>query len=290
MSAANPSPSRLATASALCRLARPRQWIKNALVLMPAFFSGRWSDADGLGQALLAMALFCVASSLCYVVNDLHDIDSDRRHPDKARRRPLACGEVSVAQALMLAAALLAVVLASGMWRWPVTAGLFGYLALNFAYSRWLKRVAVVDLFALSGGFVIRTWVGSAALDLALSPWMGITVLCLALFLATLKRLRELRHCGTRAREVLKVYSEPLLLRYAELSAASALMCYALYILTQRPELALSVPFVLFGLFRYWQLVEVHAQGESPSDTLLGDPLLMGVAAAWLLCCLWAGG
>jgi decaprenyl-phosphate phosphoribosyltransferase len=274
---------------ALWRLARPRQWIKNLLVMMPVLFSGRWKHWDDLLTVGIATTLFCVAASLCYVINDLHDIENDRRHPDKRLKRPLAAGHLTVPQAVGLGLVLLSVLIAASAWQWRVTAGLGAYLALSLAYSRWLKRVAVVDLFALSSGFVLRTWVGSAALGLTLSAWMGISVLSLALFLCSLKRLRELRRYGSLAREVLSGYSDALLVRYAELSAASALTCYALYILTQRPALAVSFPFALFGLFRYWQLVEIQEQGESPGDALLSDPVQAAVAVGWLISCLWAG-
>lgn len=208
----------------LARLVRPRQWIKNAFVLAPLLFSGAFLNAGAVRQALMAVLLFCVASSATYIVNDIRDIEHDRRHPAKARSRPLAAGLISVSAALILLAVLYAVLLVGWFLMPGVVSVIFGYLALNLAYTFVLKHQPVLDIFAIAIGFVLRVYAGAVALQVPVSSWMFITTLCLALYLAAVKRRQELSQRGVEGRRVLQRYSVALVDRYAEMAATGALL------------------------------------------------------------------
>lgn len=272
----------------LLKLMRPRQWIKNGFVFAPLLFAGQFLEWDALTQTLLAFVLFSVASSATYVVNDLKDIEADRLHPIKAVKRPLASGQVLPGQAKWLLVGLYAV-LSVGFWLQPaVMAVIVAYLLLNVAYSYKLKHLPVVDIFTIAIGFVLRVYAGAMALAVPLSSWMFVTTLCLALYLAALKRRQELLQTGLSGRKVLKQYSVALVERYAEISATGALLFYSLFVMNSRPDLVLTIPFVLFGFFRYWYVVEFTAEGESPTDALLADWPLQATMVAWVGVCVWA--
>jgi decaprenyl-phosphate phosphoribosyltransferase len=275
------------TVGALGRLLRPRQWVKNAFVLAPLIFSGSFHDRAAVGQALLATALFCVASSATYVFNDIIDREADARHPVKSRTRPLASGEISTSVAIALFGLLLCIVLASLAWSPATTAVVAFYICLNLAYTLKLKHVPVIDIFVLAAGFVLRVYAGAVALDVPLSSWMMVTTLSLALYLAAVKRRDELVNSGGTARSVLNMYSVRLLDRYAEMAALSAVVFYGLFVVTIQPKLNVTLPFVLFGLFRYWYVVEDGARGESPTDAVWSDWPLMLTVVAWAAVCAW---
>lgn len=267
--------------AALVRLLRPRQWIKNAFVFAPVVFAGLILDAGALGQAFLAALLFCAAASAVYVLNDLADVEKDRRHRTKRYTRPIASGAVSVRRAQLVMGALSFVLLGS-LVVWPVVGGVIAlYLAINVAYSLKLKHIPVVDLFCIATGFVLRVWVGALAVQVPLSSWMLITTLCLALYLAALKRRQELASNGSEGRAVLGAYSVKLLDRYAEMAAVGSIVFYGLYVVEMRPELAITIPLVLFGLFRYWFIVESQGGGESPTDALYLDAPLALTVVGW---------
>lgn len=231
------------------------------------------------------MAIFCIASSACYVVNDLHDIERDRRHPKKSLTRPLASGLVPVSLALA-ALALLYGLLVVSWWLSPrVLPVIVGYLLLNLAYTFVLKHQPVVDIFTVAIGFVLRVYAGAMALDVPVSAWMFVTTLCLALYLAAVKRRQELASHGDDSREVLGHYTPQLIDRYAEMAATGALLFYSLFVMQTRPELVLTIPLVLFGLYRYWFIVEARNEGESPTDALLGDWQLQLTVVVWGAVC-----
>lgn len=271
----------------LIKLMRPRQWIKNGFVLAPLVFSGAFLDGQAVSAAVLAAVLFCLASSATYVVNDLHDIERDRRHPSKSLSRPLACGQVSRSAALTLLAVLYALLLSS-WWLVPaVIQVIAAYLLLNLAYTFVLKHQPVVDIFTIAIGFVLRVYAGAMALAVPMSSWMFVTTLCLALYLAAVKRRQELSQSGSEGRQVLEKYSLALIDRYAEMAATGALVFYSMFVMSSRPELVATVPLVLFGLFRYWYVVE-QGGGESPTDALLADWQLLVCVLLWVAVCAWA--
>ena len=280
--------SPLAQLLGLIKLMRPKQWVKNGFVLAPLVFTGAFLDVGAISPALQAMLLFCVASSATYIINDIHDIESDRRHPKKSQSRPLAAGIVSVPASLILLALLYAVI----VWGWFMTPQvvmiIVAYLLLNLAYTFALKHQPVVDIFTIAIGFVLRVYAGAMALDVPVSSWMFITTLCLALYLAAVKRRQELSQSGSDGRKVLEKYSVSLVDRYAEMSATGALVFYSMFVMSARPELVITVPLVLFGLFRYWFVVESLDSGESPTDALLSDWQLLLTVVLWVAACGWA--
>ena len=266
----------------LVRLLRPRQWIKNGFVLAPLIFAGQYLDRQAVEESLGAMILFCIASSAAYIFNDLHDVNSDRLHPFKRRSRPLASGAISTRRAVAMLAALWGVLLLGLLVRPVAASGLAAYVILNLAYTLRLKYVPVVDLFCIALGFVLRVFVGALAVAVPLSSWMLITTLCLALYLASIKRRQELDANGNAGRTVLEVYSIRLLDRYAQLAALSAIVFYGLFVIEVRPQLVVTIPLVLFGLFRYWFIVEKLGGGESPTDALWGDSVLLSAVLLWI--------
>lgn len=267
---------------------RPKQWIKNGFVLAPLIFSGKFVEAASIVQSLLAVLLFCAASSAAYIVNDMRDIYSDRLHPVKSKTRPLAAGLISQRSALVLLACLYLTILI-GLFVAPKVVAVIGvYLMINLAYSLALKHQPVVDIFTVAIGFVLRVYAGAMALEVPVSSWMFVTTLCLALFLAAIKRRQELKQRGTEGRKVLESYSVSLVDRYAEMAATGALVFYSMFVMSDKPALVFTVPLVLFGLFRYWYVVESLEGGESPTDALLSDWQLLLTVIVWASVCCWA--
>ncbi len=270
----------MAAPLALVRLLRPHQWVKNGLVLAPLVFSGRFLEAEAVLAALLAVLLFSLGASAVYVLNDLRDLASDRAHPRK-RHRPLPSGRVSPSMAKGVLVALWAVVLSSA-WLWPpVGVVILLYVAMNGAYSMGLKHVPVLDLFIVAAGFVLRIFAGAGAITVPVSAWMLVTTLTLALYLVTIKRRQELLTQGDGARSVLAHYTPGILDHYATVSATATLVFYGFFVADVRPELIPTLPFVLFGVFRFWFIVERRHLGESPTDVVWKDPLLLVNVLAW---------
>lgn len=272
----------------LLRLMRPKQWIKNAFVLAPLLFAGSFLSHASLSKALIAALLFCVASSATYIVNDMHDIERDRKHPKKLQTRPLASGQIKLSQAIGLLIGLYCI-LALGYFLEPkVMLVIVAYLVLNVAYTFAFKHQPVIDIFCIALGFVLRVYAGAMALAVPVSSWMCVTTLCLALYLAAVKRRQELLRSGSEGRKVLEHYSVALVDRYAQMSAIGALLFYSLFVMTERPGMIVTIPFVLYGLFRYWFIVEALDGGESPTDALFSDWQLLLTIVAWVGVCFWA--
>jgi 4-hydroxybenzoate polyprenyltransferase len=284
------TPSIASQAGGLIRLMRPKQWVKNAFVLAPLIFARAFNDPGAVATALLAVLLFCAASSASYIVNDLHDREADRAHPTKRNSRPLASGRVTTGPALVLLGTLYLVVALTWFWSQPLAIALFGYVALNLAYTFWLKHQPVLDIFSIALGFVLRVYAGAAVLQVPLSSWMAITTLCLALYLAAVKRKQELASNGSESRRVLERYTPALIERYAEMSAVGALIFYSLFVMSASPALVWTIPLVIFGMFRYWYVVDTLEGGESPTDVVLTDiPLALTIGAWAGLCVLSLG-
>lgn len=278
----------------LIKLMRPKQWIKNGFVFAPLIFTGLFLDLTAVTQTVFAFVLFSLASSATYILNDLRDIEDDRKHPVKSIKRPLASGQVSPSQAKKLLIALYAILIVGFVFQPLIMAVIVGYLVLNVAYSFYLKHQPVLDIFTIAIGFVLRVYAGAVAISVPLSSWMFVTTLCLALYLASIKRRQELVQTTQQGRAVLQKYTVSLIDRYAEMSATGALLFYSLFVMNARPEMVLTIPFVLFGLFRYWYVGEVLEEGESPTDALFSDIQLMITVVGWISVSLWvlwpAGG
>lgn len=271
----------------LVRLVRPKQWVKNAFVFAPLVFARQFTDPRQIEASLFAFALFCVAASACYVLNDLHDVERDRRHAFKRWSRPIAAGLISTFEAYALLGTLLAILVAAFAVDHALMTVVGAYVVLNVAYTYVLKYQPVVDIFAIAIGFVLRVYAGSVALDVPLSGWMMITTLCLALYLAAVKRRQELSGSGSEGREVLARYSAALIDRYAEMAATGALVFYSLFVMSTNQRLTVTIPLVIFGMFRYWYVVDRQEVGESPTDVLLYDWPLLAVVAVWIGTCAW---
>lgn len=279
-----------ASAGAVLAALRPRQWTKNGLIFVALAFTLNLQQPALLARTLAAFALFCALSSAGYLLNDVADVEADRGHPTK-RYRPIAAGTVSVQFALGLGAALAALgVLGS----WAIRPGLgllaLGYLALTASYSLWLKHTVLLDVFGMAAGFVLRAAAGAAAIDVPVSPWLYTATLLGALLIALGKRRAEIQALGTGAaahRPALDAYSQPLLDQLMMIVSSAALMTYALYTfsaenLPKDHSLMLTIPVVLYGLFRYHFLIHRARDdlGGAPEDLLYRDrPLLLAVVA-----------
>ena len=283
---------------------RPNQWVKNAIVLA-AYFFARWDSTQhasvaggaALARVLLAAVLFCAVSSGIYLINDLRDVESDCAHPVKSRR-PIAAGRVSAAAAWTAAAVLLAFGLA-GAWLVAPAFGQLagGYVALQLAYTFWLKRVALLDVFMISAGFVLRAIGGAVAIDVRISPWLLLCTFLLALFLGLCKRRHEKRLLddvdAREHRPALAGYDERLLDILIGIAGASTVVAYALYTLSTETvarfgtaRLGLTIPIVVFGIFRYLDLVYRREEGGRPEKVLLTDRVLLATVALYALAAL----
>lgn len=269
----------------LLTLLRPKQWIKNLFVFSPLIFSGSFTNTSSIIDATIAAIFFCIASSTIYIINDYHDIEKDRRHPVKSKTRPLASGAVSKPAALILFSALASFLFIAGYMLTPALPIIILYFIINLLYTFHLKHEPVIDIFTIAAGFVLRVYAGAMAIHIEVSTWMFVTTLCLALFLASIKRKKELTGVGTAGRKVLNKYSVELIDKYAEMSSMGALVFYSLFVLSERPELAVTIPFVIFGLYRYWFAVEQLDKGESPTDALYSDWQLAVTVLSWAACC-----
>ncbi len=270
---------------------RPHQWTKNFVVLAALLFAERLFDVPSLVAAFGAFFVFCALSGVVYLVNDLSDLEQDRRHPVK-RSRPLASGALSPTFAkwaglvLGLAAFTLAFVLS------PAFASIAAlYVVLMTTYSFVLKNVVVVDVLVVALGFVLRAIAGAVAIHVAFSNWLLICTLLLALFLALAKRRQELTLLAGGAaehRKILGEYSPYLLDQMIAVVTASTVVSYALY--TLAPEtvekfgtdrLVWTLPFVLYGILRYLYLVHQKEEGGNPSKVLLNDRPILVTVALW---------
>ena len=282
-------PRRRSLARAGLAALRPQQWTKNLLLFAGIVFAAKVGDAHRWIDALAAFAAYCAASSSAYLVNDVHDAADDRLHPVK-RARPVARGELSPRAALALAAALAAAALALTAPLGPVPLLLLAtFAALQLAYSLVLKSVVLVDVMTISALFVVRAAAGAAAVEVRISPWLLLCTALLALFLALAKRRGELVLVGadvTPGRPVLEGYSLALVDHLVSVVAASTLIAYSLYTFTAHSQAMMAtIPFVLFGLFRYLLLVQRRELGEEPENVLATDPPMLATVALWALTC-----
>jgi 4-hydroxybenzoate polyprenyltransferase len=283
------SPRRGLAAAALVGM-RPRQWSKNLLLFAGIVFAAEVGDAQRWLEAWAAFCAYCLASSAAYLGNDVRDAANDRAHPVK-RYRPVASGELPARGALCLAAALGAAALGIAAALGPLSAAFMaGFLALQVGYTAGLKHVVLLDVMAIGGLFVIRAAAGAEGVDVPISPWLLLCTALLALFLALAKRRAELVLVGAEAtptRPVLEGYSLALVDQLVTLVAGSTVIAYSLYTFEAHHSrtLMLTIPFVLFGVFRYLLLVHRRDLGEEPEEIFLRDRPLAVAIAAWALAC-----
>ena len=269
----------------LLRLLRPKQWVKNFFVFAPLLFAGDFAKQTSLLSAVWTFLYFCLAASCVYVLNDLTDVEADKSHPLKSQTRPLASGHVS-ALAARVALTLGVIGLATGLFVIPAAMlPIGGYIAINVVYSLFARKVPVLDIFTIAFGFVLRVVAGALAICEPLSAWMFVTTLCLALYLAAMKRRHELKNLGSKSRSSLETYTVAVVERFAEISATAALVCYAIFVVTVKAMLVYTIPIVAFGLFRYWFIAERLKSAESPTEAMLRDWQLVVAVLLWVLVC-----
>jgi 4-hydroxybenzoate polyprenyltransferase len=275
-------------ASALLLALRPRQWTKNGLLFVALAFTLKLHEPELLARASLAVALFCALSSAGYLLNDVMDVEADRFHPTK-RFRPIASGIIPVWLGLALGATLALVGVVGALLLSPKFAAFaLGYLVLTGVYSVWLKHMVLLDVFGIAAGFVLRAAAGAAAIDVPISPWLYTATMFGALLIALGKRRAELVGLGSGAathRRNLQAYSLELLDQLILVVSGAALITYAFYSfsaenLPRDHSMMLTIPVVLYGLFRYLLVVR-NGAGAKPEDLLLTDRPLLAAVAFW---------
>ena len=273
----------------ILRTMRPKQWTKNVFVWTALLFDVKLFEQEPFLRTLVAFVLFCLVSSTVYIINDIIDVEKDRQHPTK-RSRPLASGQLSKPVAA-IAAALLALLTTPAAW-WLGSAFsliLYGYLALMILYSLLLKNIVIIDVLTLAAGFVLRVGAGVIAVQAdRFSPWIYVCMTLLALFLAVGKRRQEivlLANNSDTTRAILCEYNLRFLDEMLALVSSSTVMAYSLYTfsapnLPDNHTMMLSIPCVLYGLFRYLYLIHVKGETDPPDVVALKDrPLQVAVAA-----------
>jgi 4-hydroxybenzoate polyprenyltransferase len=273
---------------ALIRLLRPRQWPKNLLVFAAAIFANQIFIVMSASLAALAFVAFCLASSSVYVVNDIMDAEVDRQHPVK-RSRPIAAGEVGPGFAIWYAVALtLAALGLAFSINGPFTITIAAYIVLVHFYSIVGKHIVILDVMLVATGFVLRAIGGALAIQVPYSDWFVLCTFFAALFLALSKRRAEMTSQeGSSAwhRAVIGEYSETALAAYTTTAMAATAITYSLYAIESAemfPLLPLTVPFVLFAIFRYHHLVEMAGLGEQPEDVFQRDRTFQVCVIAFL--------
>lgn len=279
------------TLAGMFQLMRPRQWVKNAFVFAPLFFTPQALSFDTVVATILAFASFCCVSSGVYCFNDLRDRESDRLHPKK-RQRPLASGQVTAPAAVILAICLLAAGFGvSAATIPPVALVLVGYVAVNIAYSLFLKNIAIVDVLTISLGFVLRVYAGALVIGVTPTPWIQICAGLLALFIALAKRRDDVvLEIGTEHRVSLSGYTRIFLDVCIGVTLSALLVSYMIFTLNDdamrrlgSDGLFLTVPFVIAGIFRYLQLTLVFERSGSPTELIFKDGFLILSVVCWLL-------
>jgi 4-hydroxybenzoate polyprenyltransferase len=277
----------------LWRLMRPHQWIKNVFVFTGLIFGHYWTDVDFLQRALFAALAFSLLSSSIYVINDLLDRESDRLHPVK-KSRPIAAGLVNTTEAIILFVALFTISLFMG---WLLSGRAFAVLVayglMNIAYSFRLKHVVLLDVFCIATGFMLRIMIGTWGLGIPPSKWLLLCGLMVTLFLGFAKRRAEifvLQDDKEGHRKVLKNYSSGMLDEFSSICASGVIISYSLYTMSPTTifshgtdDLIATVPFLVYGLFRYTYLLHSGFGGGDPSKDLFRDRHILGAVIGWAL-------
>jgi len=271
---------------------RPSHWVKNLIIFAALIFAREYTDSEKIGLTLLTFAAFCLATSAVYLFNDVIDRDNDKKHPIKSQR-PIASGKlpapVAVSASFFL---ILGAVVISLLININTLLALAFYLAINYVYSIALKHMVILDVMTIAAGFVLRAVAGGLAIQVPISPWLLVCTTLLALFLGFGKRRQELSLLTNDAashRRSLEHYSVPFLDQMISVVTASTVVAYAFYTLSPEVEehfgtkwLSLTIPFVLYGIFRYLFLIFKKDQGGSPTKLLLTDPPLLICILLWL--------
>jgi 4-hydroxybenzoate polyprenyltransferase len=274
----------------LLKTMRPRQWTKNAFVFFALIFDKQLFHAEPFLKTLEGFLLFCLISSSVYLFNDIADIDADRKHPEK-KRRPLASGKLSVRVATTTAVVLALISLSLGYLLEPYFAAAVGiYFAINLLYSRWLKHVPILDVLIISTGFVLRVAAGVTLITVErFSPWLYVITTLFSLYIGFGKRRAEMslleKGAGSH-RKVLDGYTLPLLDQYITIVSGMTIVTYSLYTffaenLPENHSMMLTIPFVVYGIFRYLQLIQTGHAAGSPDEVALKDRPLQVTVLLW---------
>lgn len=266
---------------------RPRQWMKNVLIFVPLVFDQQLDNVVAFLTTLAGFALLCLVASAVYLINDLTDLEADRRHPEK-RKRPLASGELPVPVAILAIAILLLSALPLAYSLSPGFAVvLLTYLLLNLAYSRWLKHIAIIDVLVLASFYLLRVVAGLTLIQVArFSPWLYVVTTLGALYIGFGKRRAEISLLADEAsnhRRVLDGYTIPLLDQFITIVSATTIVAYSLYTfsapnLPENHAMMLTIPFAIYGIFRYLYIVQTKQGGGAPEEELLADrPLQLAI-------------
>lgn len=281
----------------LAQLLRPHHWVKNGFVLAGLLFGHAWDQPGYVVAAIAATLAFCLASSAVYAYNDACDAQRDREHPDK-KERPVARGAITPAAAQGIAALLAAAAIGLAAWTaWAVAGIIAAYLLLNVAYTLGLKRVPVLDVFAIAAGFMLRLLAGTAGIGIEPSRWLLACGFLLTLFLGFAKRRAELERLAQDAaqhRPVLEAYSLAFLDKAVFACVVGMVVTYALYTVAEATvalhgteQLIWTLPWVLLGSFRYLFRLHYRGGGGDPAQELLRDPLLAAAALGWVATVAW---
>jgi len=269
---------------------RPRQWTKNIFIFAALVFDGKLFHLNDFLRTLAGFGFFCLISSSVYIFNDLLDIEADRKHPVK-KNRPIASGKIPLSVAIIVGSLLALVALLGGyLLAWQFSLTMLIYFALMQAYSKWLKHIPILDVLILAGGFVLRVHSGTTLITVQrFSPWLYVLMTLLALYLGFGKRRAELTLLSDNAnahRKVLDGYTLPLLDQFITIVSASTILAYSLYTFDRLPNnhnLMLTIPFVIYALFRYLYLIQVKQIGGEPEEILLSDRPFQISIVLWAL-------
>ncbi|GAM11525.1 decaprenyl-phosphate phosphoribosyltransferase [Geobacter sp. OR-1] len=274
--------------AAFCELVRPKQWLKNLMLFFPPFLGGAIAKTNILHKGLIPFVAFCLVSSAVYVINDIHDIENDAKHPEK-RNRPLPSGRVTIFNARALYLLLLASSVALSLTiSIPFALFTMIYLMVSLAYTNIFRDMAVVDLLCISSLFIIRLLAGGVAFGIVVSDWLFLTVFLLAVFLSTGKRLSEKMALGESAgehRKSLSAYPDGFLDGTMYMTGGAVLVTYTMYVIV-RSSMVYTVPLCCFGLLRYIYRVKRGQEGD-PTDSLLHDIPLLVISIAWAILVAW---
>ncbi len=262
---------------------RPKQWTKNLLVFAAPIFAEKFLDLHAVWMTVLAFFCFSFTASTVYILNDVMDVEKDRLHPEKSKR-PIASGAITIPGAITVGAFLLVISFLCSYWLHPLFfAILIFYFIMNVLYSIWLKHMVIIDVMIIALGFVLRGFSGAVVVEVKMTSWFILCTMLLALFLALSKRRHELELFSgdpLRQRKVLEHYSTGLLDQMISIVTSATIMSYSLYTATTGPNVYMmwTIPFVLYGIFRYLYLVHMREGGGSPEKVLLDDkPILITV-------------
>jgi 4-hydroxybenzoate polyprenyltransferase len=274
----------------LLQAMRPRQWIKNGFVFFALIFDKQLFQPEPFLRTTEGFLLFCLISSSVYLFNDLADIEADRQHPQK-KHRPLASGRLSAGVAIVAAVLLAVLALSLGYWLAPAFAALLSmYFVINLLYSRWLKHVPILDVLIIAAGFVLRVAGGVTLITVErFSPWLYMITVLFSLYLGLGKRRAEMSLLAQGAashRKVLDGYTLPLIDQYITIVSGTTIVAYALYTfsapnLPQNHSMMLTIPFVVYGIFRYLQLIQTGNTTGSPEEVALTDRPLQVTVLLW---------